>query len=239
MAGKIDRQSTTPFLLKLFYRSNDFHKIDEFTPTRQPSSYLQIYTWPNCSLRELSTLLTSTLPQSFESTAAGHRIAFRLVYPDMRSAPRTPDAPGRYAAKEMGSVIVGSSIGSRSGALNGDFIGVQDDDSEQTLQDFKFVVGDWVSCAILPPLSNGEVAPPPPSIAVGRGGYGGPPPRRFGDVRPPRENGYYGRGGRGGGYRGPGPDDGVPTGEWRRGERVPEGPPFRGGGGYGRGRGRW
>lgn len=218
-------------------------RLDDFTPNRQPSSYLQIYTWPNCSLKELTTLLTSTLPSLFESTPAGHRVAFRLIFPDMRTPPRTQDAPGRYTAKEMGSVVIGADTAMENGATNGHTETDIEDDSAQTLQDFKFVVGDWISCTILPPLANGEVAPPPPSIGPPRAGYGGPPPRTFGGDRGPRENGSYGRGrGGGSGFGGPGRDNALPAGEWRRGERVPDGPSFRGGGGgggYGRGRGRW
>lgn len=122
-------------------------------------------------------------------------------------------------------------------------------DAEKTLASARFVIGDYISCAIFPPLPDGAVAAPPPLASAGyrapgtyggRGGGGG------------RENGSAGRGdyggrgeygGRGdyGGFRGRGGaryeggrGGGVPPGEWRRGE-VPQGPP---GGGYGRGRGR-
>lgn len=115
-------------------------------------------------------------------------------------------------------------------------------DAEKTLQDGRFVIGDYISCAIFPPLPNGSVAGPPPRSAVyggGRGesagGRGGPPPAN-GYGGPPR-GGYGGFGGR---RDGPGPryesgrGGGMPSGEWRRGERVPDAM----GGGYGRGRGR-
>ena len=136
-----------------------------------------------------------------------------------------------------------------AGALGGE--------PERTLQDARFVIGDYVSCAILPPLDNGNVAPPPGGPPVRgfagerRGGLSGDFGSRGGGFGGPRENGFgfRGRGGpRGGGGFGQGM---VPAGEWRRGERVPEGPSggFRGGrgygGGYGRGfgggegRGRW
>lgn len=137
----------------------------------------------------------------------------------------------------------------------------------RTLGDARFVIGDWVECAIFPPGADGSVAPAPASTAQayrgartgdfgarGEGGgrefaareyrvggdtfFGG----RGGVLGGPRENGFggfrVGRGGRGGGgFGGDGirGGEGVPMGEWRRGERVPEG---RGGfGGRGRGRG--
>ena len=155
--------------------------------------------------------------------------------------------PGILPDDEEAEIVAG---GQMAGALGGE--------PEKTLQDARFVIGDYVSCAIMPPLENGSVAPSP----------GGPPARGFGGERRgnlssdyggrgggfggPRDNGpgsYRGRGGpRGGGNFGQGM---VPSGEWRRGERVPEGPSaaggggFRGGRGYGRGfgggegRGRW
>ncbi|EHK99120.1 hypothetical protein M7I_4952 [Glarea lozoyensis 74030] len=174
---KIDRQTTTPFHLKLFYRTGGFHSI---------------------------------------------------VIGD--------GGPGILPDEEESEIVAGGPV---AGALGGE--------PEKTLQDARFVIGDYVSCAILPPLENGSVAPPP----------GGPPTRGFGgerrggmsgDFAPrggfggPRENGFgfRGRGApRGGGF-GQGM---VPSGEWRRGERVPEGPAgsgggFRGGRGYGGGYGR-
>ncbi len=139
-----------------------------------------------------------------------------------------------------------------NGAANGDIaLGTLEGEADKTLQDARFVIGDYIDCAVLPPLANGAVAPPPayPGAPL-RGGFGvsGGPPRS--GFAAPRDNGAYGDGGfrvRGGGRgnfssefgRGRG-NDGLPHGEWRRGERIPEGPGYGGGGGggYGRGRGR-
>ena len=102
---------------------------------------------------------------------------------------------------------------------------------ERMLKDAMFVIGDFVSCAIYSPGTH--------EVSAGQGGFRGRGRENgFGD------RGYRGRGGGGGGYRsersgygrlndGSG---GLPPGEWRRGERVPDGP--GGGRGYGRGRGR-
>ncbi|KAG9239263.1 Sin3 associated polypeptide p18-domain-containing protein [Amylocarpus encephaloides] len=238
---KVDRQTTTPFHLKLFYRNGGFHRLDEFSPNSELPPHLQIYTWQTCTLRELSHLLTSALPSQLPEPATGTRVAFRLIFPDTRNS--GPDSGiGRYKTKDLGSIVIGDSGpgilpddeeaeivagGQMAGALGGE--------PEKTLQDARFVIGDYVCCAILPPLENGSVAPPPGGMSRGafgggrgmggdfgsRGGYGGP-----------RENGFNfrGRGPRGGGSFGQGM---VPSGEWRRGERVPEGPS----GGSGRGRG--
>ncbi len=137
------------------------------------------------------------------------------------------------------------------------------------LQDVRFVIGDYIAVAILPPLGNGSVAPAPgpalsgPGMAGGmaRGGGRAVDGRRSGPqlafgggvakMGGARENGFGSGGfrgrGRGGGGWGGGPGLGLggprgaalPSGEWRRGERLPDGPPgFGGRGGYGGGRGR-
>ncbi|KAI9762649.1 MAG: hypothetical protein M4579_000267 [Chaenotheca gracillima] len=277
--GKIDRQSTVPFHLKLFYRVGGFHRLEDFHAHSSSSSsaalpqHLQIYTWPTCTLRELSHLLTSALPSLLPDPAIGTRLSFRLIFPDTRDIGRP--GPGRYISKEVGSIVLGADTAGEQGAAGeGDRAGAGEEaasgpraslitsdlggEPDKMLQDARFVIGDYVSCAIFPPLPDGSIAPPPTSggstagggfaSGYGRGGNdftGG----RGGVLGGPRENGFGGfrvRGGasgRGGPYvggGGPG-SGGVPSGEWRRGERVPEGPSgarVDGGGGFGRGRGR-
>lgn len=116
---------------------------------------------------------------------------------------------------------------------SGVMAGVLEGEPDKTLQDARFVIGDYISCAVFPPLADGAVAPPPSGgVGRGRGAYADGPGRGYG-------GGFRGRGG--GVMRGGGLFDGdriggegVPSGEWRRGERVPDGP----GGFRGRGRGR-
>lgn len=168
----------------------------------------------------------------------GTRLSFRLIYPDTRNQAIAADGRGRYLSKDMGSVVIGAS-GSDAGARRGSARSTSDagkqpmpggnklqgEDADKTLQDARFVIGDYVDCAILPPLSDGSIAPAPTSRGSMGGSAIGGGMRAFGGG-PSRENGF-GR-----------PRLGVPSGEWRRGERIPEG----GGRGYnwgpGRGRGR-
>ena len=140
--------------------------------------------------------------------------------------------PGILPDAEEAAIVAG---GRMAGNLGGE--------PEKTLQDAKFVIGDYITCAILPALANGAIAPPPARGPFGRGGgeLGGNRMVPGG----PRENGFGFRergNSRGGGGFGQGLGS-VPSGEWRRGERVPEGPSgARGrgyGGGFGGGRGRW
>ena len=297
---KIDRQTTVPFHLKLFYGLDEFHPLTDFAapdnseeppsapsysshhhgppppasgvnsiqPTRMrrslaspppPASsslpaHLQIYTWQTCTLRELSQLLASALPWMLPDPPVGTRLSFRLIYPDTRGAAmQGPGAKGHYLSKDIGSVVIGSSRD--GGDENVDGIRVQGKDADRMLSDVRFVVGDYVDCAILPPLDDGSIAPPimpasRPSSFPARNG-GGPPSGP--GMRAFRENGFGDGGGRSirggsrrGGFRGGfGFSDrgfgGMPSGEWKRGETLPDDEGGHGGrrGGRGsRGRGR-
>lgn len=283
---------------------------DEFATTPLPS-HLTIYTWPNCTLTELThhvaaAASSASLPLLPEP-AIGTRLAYRLIFADTRGTSNAPGAGGfqthsRYVAKDIGSVVIGEggpTLGpndiekakARSdGAAAPDGIGSNSDhskedkdkeekdkehkadgdgdgnnDADKTLAEARFVPGDFVSCAILPPLPDGSVAPASDArtgrgVGVGearplvdssggsrerengfpragdRGFYGGPRDER--GSRNPRHNRGVGggRGSVGGGN--------VPSGEWRRGERLPDVPAGSGSGSgsgrpRGRGRGRW
>ncbi|MCJ1332728.1 hypothetical protein MMC10_009422 [Thelotrema lepadinum] len=309
-AAAIDRQQTTPFLLNLCYRQSSHHRLDEFPlpPTHAlPRDRIQIYTWPSCTLRELSHLLTSALPSLLPTPVVGTRLSYRLVYPDAKESYLAAAAAGggsrggingsgreervgRYLSKELGSVVVGAEAESSADAMDveksrgegeekaletegkvtvaagGVMAGRLDGEPDKTLADARFVIGDFVSCAIYPPGANGEVAPAPTPIGAGRGPVGPRGGGAGGMYTGPRENGYGGGGGglsggpRGGGYGGRAPggggggggyrggggagygrlndgSGGIPAGEWRRGERLPDGG-YGGRGGFGRGRGR-
>ncbi|KKK20727.1 hypothetical protein ARAM_002707 [Aspergillus rambellii] len=187
---KIDRQSTTPFHLKLFYRLNSFHLLSDFaapsssaapysgpvsgpnairpgSPPPPPSSlptHLQIYTWQSCTLRELSQLLTSALPSFLPDPPIGTRLCFRLIYPDTKGAAMMgPDARGRYLSKDLGSVVIGARESKEDESRNGGTartgpFRLQGNEADKTLQEARFVIGDYVDCAILPPLEDGSVA---------------------------------------------------------------------------------
>ncbi|KAF8462903.1 Sin3 associated polypeptide p18-domain-containing protein [Kalaharituber pfeilii] len=196
---KVDRQSTTPFLLKLFYRNGGFHRLEEFRSTSLPSSFVDIYTWKDCTLSELATLLSQALP---EVVPPRSRCGFRLIFANTQV--------GRYVSKDLGAVVIGTDA-------------VEDPTGKKTLDEVRFVTGDWVDVAVYP---------------EGYGGVGGVPGSRGGIAAERGRGGYGGLGGS------------VPSGEWRRGERVEDTAGSGGagrrdapgsGGGYGRrGRGgRW
>lgn len=209
--SKVDRQTTVPFLLNLCYKIGSHHRPDEFPLPPDhvlPRDRIQIYTWQTCTLRELSHLLTTALPDLVPSPIIGTRLSYRLVYPDAKEVYLSRGATtAKYLVKELGSVVIEADENNKT---------KYDGEPDKTLADARFVIGDFVSCAIYPPGSNGEIGPAPDTIAA-RG-------RLYSDRG--RENGF--RGGRG--------DRGIPPGEWRRGERIPD--EGRGRGGFGRGRGR-
>ncbi|KAI9850936.1 MAG: hypothetical protein M1838_004822 [Thelocarpon superellum] len=207
---KIDRQTTVPFHLKLFYRSGGFHRLEEFHPspgTAALPAHLQIYTWPSCTLRELSHLLTTALPTLLPDPVIGTRLSYRLIFPDTRDPGRP--GPGRYLSKELGSVVIGAggpgvmSKEEEKTVAGGPMAGELGGEPEKTLQEGRFVIGDYVSCAIFPPLSNGSVAA---GNAVSRENNG--------------PGGFRVRGTARGGMGAPS----FPHGEWRRGD-VPSGRP--------------
>lgn len=172
------------------------------------------------------------------------------------SAPVFPRAPARFVSRDLGSVIIGAQ--GEEVSEEGDAVKVSealkqlDGEPEKTLGDAKFVIGDYISCAIFPPLPDGSVQAAPP---VPAGPSRGPPPRE-GFAGGPRawdyQNGYgrgrgdygYGRDSRRGGrYEDRRASGGLPSGEWRRGEAPPERTQthMRGGAPERRGRGerRW
>lgn len=184
-------------------------------------------------------------PAILPDPAIGARLCFCLLYADARSA-RTDGLPPRYVSKVLGTVVLG-----RGGSGAGPDEGVPDDepdDADLTLAEARFITGDFISCAILPPDElTGDVAPAT-SARMGRGagvgearggGHVGAPlpfagPSRQRDYATPGGYRGGGRGSRGGGrFREREEPFGrggfrMPEGEWRRGDRLPDDPPDNG-----------
>lgn len=224
---------------------------------------VQIYTWPTCTLSELTGLLTSVLPAGLlPNPAVGTRLVYKLIFPDTRAEVRE-GGKGKWIDKPLGSVVIGAADAEvanggeeeEEGGRNGDdqapLVTTGENiegDAEKTLGDARFVIGDYVACTIYPPGQDGRVAAAPmprPARDTYAGGRGPPPPRengyggngyggnRGGGGGRSYRGGYSGRGG-GGGDRGGGGGFGAPP---PPGDwRRGERPPGGGGGGYGRGR---
>lgn len=198
----------------------------------------------NCTLNELSDLLTRGLPHVSDEYGIGTKLVYTLVYPDLRPGARR-GGPS-YNMKNLGTVFYGSDIPDEDGNPSGIV-----DDSELTLEQARFVIGDYVCVSIYPQpdmddeapaaVSPAESKPPrrPSGYDRGEREYGRLNDREYAEPpRRARENGYHPyerpHGRRGARY----PDisrSHVPQGEWRRGDIPPGGGGYRGGG---RGRGR-
>uniref|UniRef100_A0A8C6SXY7 Histone deacetylase complex subunit SAP18 n=1 Tax=Neogobius melanostomus TaxID=47308 RepID=A0A8C6SXY7_9GOBI len=82
----IDREKTCPLLLRVFTTNNGrHHRADEFARGNVPSSELQIYTWMDATLKELTSL--------------GTHFSFAIVFPEPRGK--------AYRLKDIGTTISG------------------------------------------------------------------------------------------------------------------------------------
>ncbi|XP_071819537.1 histone deacetylase complex subunit SAP18-like [Apostichopus japonicus] len=125
----VDREKVCPLLLRVFCNNNRHHRPEEFNRGTTPPNELQIYTWLDASLKELSSLVKEVNP---EARRRGTYFDFASVYP-------SPRAPG-YRLKEIGMTCSG-----RKGP-----------DDNVSLASKKFQIGDYLDIAItLPPRGGG------------------------------------------------------------------------------------
>ncbi|KAJ3497882.1 hypothetical protein NLG97_g1556 [Lecanicillium saksenae] len=229
MSDTGDSQPEPPFLVRLFYNSGSLIHPDSFLNTRLLDS-VNVYTWSSCTLQELVYELADARPNPFPSPSIGTRVVFQLVYPDLKGVSSVGGGRAKFAVKDLGSIVVGAGgpgaedhepLGKTGRTRGGEIL---------TLQDAHFAAGDYISCAILPPLGDGSVAPAydamksqePPRQAIPEH------PSAFGNHR-----NNYGQGSRST-YENDGPR--FPRGDWRANNQWQQ--PSRGRG-RGRGRGRW
>ncbi|GAB4856955.1 hypothetical protein Ancab_014873 [Ancistrocladus abbreviatus] len=120
----VDREKTCPLLLRVFTKIGGHHKREDFKSRgKEPKDEVQIYTWKDATLRELTDLVKEVSPAARRRDA---KLSFAFVY---------PDKSGQFTLKEVGMTY---SYGN----------GRRLDDSK-TLQDLKFEIGDYLDVAIL------------------------------------------------------------------------------------------
>jgi len=119
-----DRSRTCPFLLRVFHKVGSHHELEDFAQrgSEPVDDELQVYTWPDVTLRELADLVKDVAPEARTLTA---RLNFRLIY---------PDKAGRNVMMELGTV----SAVKRS------------PDDLKRLSESKFQKGDLIDLAIYP-----------------------------------------------------------------------------------------
>ena len=120
----INREKSCPLLLRVFCRMGQHHDVREYARGNTPSNELQIYTWMDATLKELSSLVKEVNP---DARKKGTFFDVAVVYPDSRSPV--------YRLREIGSVCSG-----RRGA-----------DDNATLASKRFQIGDYIDVAITPP----------------------------------------------------------------------------------------
>lgn len=129
-----NRQNTAPFLLRVFRKQGDFHHIDEFDGGVVPSpDELNLYTWKDATLNEILDHLRDDLPSLESGFKSTYQIRFRLVYGDYKR--------GRFEVKDIGFVQIGT----------------RGFDEDKTLEEARFLVGDYIDLAILQPGDRGYV----------------------------------------------------------------------------------
>ncbi|KAF9152820.1 Histone deacetylase complex subunit sap18 [Linnemannia schmuckeri] len=102
--GIIDREKLCPFLLKMFYKQGEHHRVDQYKPTSLPpkSSELQLYTWKNATMGEIASLVQQAIPDLLLDTPGsvetGGELHFRHIYLDM--------ARGLYVGRDIGTVLL-------------------------------------------------------------------------------------------------------------------------------------
>ncbi|KAJ4832248.1 hypothetical protein Tsubulata_002013 [Turnera subulata] len=87
----IDREKTCPLLLRVFTKIGGHHDREEFQERgKEPKDEVQIYTWKDATLRELTDLVKEVAPEARRRNA---RISFAFVYPDRN---------GRFVVRPVG-----------------------------------------------------------------------------------------------------------------------------------------
>ncbi|KAG8919208.1 hypothetical protein FRC02_001822 [Tulasnella sp. 418] len=174
---EVDRQKTSPFLLRTFVKVNGFHRIGLFEDNELPiADEHQIYTWRDATLKELVTYLRSLPPSTLTLTLRhpAAKYSFRLVFADATSR-------GRIASKELGTVHAKDVI--NPSLLSQDLddtpqqsmdLDTSKADGDRTLEELRVVPGDWLTVAVYVPsraagLNIAGAAATTPTEAPSRG----------------------------------------------------------------------
>lgn len=119
----IDREKTCPLLLRVFTKVGGHHVNEEFSERgKEPKDEVQIYTWKDATLRELTDLVKEVALPARRRNA---RLSFAFVYPDKN---------GRFVVKQVGTTF---SYGHGRGG-----------DDAKSLADLGFQIGDYLSVSI-------------------------------------------------------------------------------------------
>lgn len=108
-------------LIRVFPQYGGHHRLEVYARRGQePKDEVQIYTWPDATLRELTDLVKEVQPAARRTTA---RLEFALIYPDKK---------GRNVIR-----VIGGTHSTRPGP-----------DDIKTLKQLNFQTGDFLDVAI-------------------------------------------------------------------------------------------
>ncbi|CAA2969110.1 Hypothetical predicted protein [Olea europaea subsp. europaea] len=121
----VDREKTCPLLLRVFTKVGGHHTDGEFAVRgKEPKDEVQIYTWMDATLRELTDLVKEVAPEARRRDAI---LSFAFVYPDKR---------GRFVVREVGRTFSYPN-------------GRRPDSGSKSLSELCFQIGDYLDVAIL------------------------------------------------------------------------------------------
>ncbi|KAG5606954.1 hypothetical protein MTR67_024227 [Solanum verrucosum] len=101
------------------------HNVNEFAVRgKEPKDEVQIYTWMDATLRELTDLVKEVAPEARRRDAI---LSFAFVYPDKR---------GRFVVREVGTTFSYPNMR-------------RPDNGSKTLSELKFQIGDYLDVAIM------------------------------------------------------------------------------------------
>ncbi|CAN0824583.1 Histone deacetylase complex subunit SAP18 [Linum grandiflorum] len=119
----VDREKTCPLLLRVFTKIGGHHGKEEFQVRgKEPKDEVQIYTWKDATLRELTDLVKEVAPAARRRDAV---LSFAFAYPDKN---------GRFVVRE-----VGKTYSNRIGKM----------DDNKALGEIGFQIGDYLDVAIM------------------------------------------------------------------------------------------
>ncbi|KAF5317460.1 hypothetical protein D9611_015148 [Ephemerocybe angulata] len=160
----VSRDKTAPFLIRTFAKVGGFHRLGLFEDGTLPTTdEHQLFTWRDATLREVLTTLRNTSRTSTRSNTRWQDFSFRTVYADSTNK-------GRFASKELGQVYSRDILGEPGSLASTAPRLLQDDEQhpgdalsqrekeERTLEELRFVPGDYLCVSVLLPKSAGAPA---------------------------------------------------------------------------------
>ncbi|KAF7320080.1 hypothetical protein MKEN_00792400 [Mycena kentingensis (nom. inval.)] len=156
-APPFSRETSTPFLIRTFIKIGSFHRINLFEDGTPPTTdEQQLFTWKDATLREVLSTLRNTVPHVAEYRHPLARFSFRAVYVEQGRG-------GRFVTKDLGMVYSRDILGEPGSIHSPAPRLLQDswettpvterDREERTLEDLRFVPGDFLLVAVLLPKS--------------------------------------------------------------------------------------